>query len=215
MSFTDAIGYMGIGKMHVLSHNQVNILLKDYLPSSSSRSLLDIGAGSGEVTQKLSSLFSNIITTEVSFQMAKALQNKGYQSIVTDQISKIPWLYNQQFDCVSCLNVLDRCDEPITLLNEIKHVLKPTGVLLLAVVLPFSTFVENGTQQKEPSQLLEVEGETFIESACSLARNVLIPMGFSIKAFTSVPYLSQGDPRKDLYVLGDAVFVLGIDQVSL
>jgi hypothetical protein len=51
----------------------------------------------------------------------------------------------RQYDVISCLNLLDRCDEPLNLLEQIRLVLKPSvGRLILAVVLPFHQFVEFG-----------------------------------------------------------------------
>lgn len=48
-----------------------------------------------------------------------------------------------QYDIISCLNLLDRCDEPLELLRDIKKALVPgTGRLILAVVLPFQPYVE-------------------------------------------------------------------------
>lgn len=48
-----------------------------------------------------------------------------------------------QYDVISCLNLLDRCDEPSQLLRDIKNALVPgIGRLILAVVLPFQPYVE-------------------------------------------------------------------------
>lgn len=44
---------------------------------------------------------------------------------------------------LSCLNVLDRCDRPMSMLRDMRLLLKPGGVVLLAVVLPFSAIVED------------------------------------------------------------------------
>lgn len=50
-----------------------------------------------------------------------------------------------QYDVISCLNLLDRCDDPLLLLRDIKHSLVPkTGRLILATVLPFQPYVEIG-----------------------------------------------------------------------
>ena len=47
------------------------------------------------------------------------------------------------FDAVALMNVLDRCDEPFTLLADLRKLVKPvTGRLVLAVVIPFRPFVE-------------------------------------------------------------------------
>ena len=42
-----------------------------------------------------------------------------------------------KYDAVSCLNLLDRCERPLTLIRQIKGALKPGGFLVLALVLPF------------------------------------------------------------------------------
>ena len=48
-----------------------------------------------------------------------------------------------QFDLVSCLNLLDRCDKPMSLLAQMKTALRPgTGRLLVAAVIPFKPYVE-------------------------------------------------------------------------
>lgn len=47
------------------------------------------------------------------------------------------------FDLIVCLNVLDRCSEPFTLLRSIRDKLEPeTGRCILAVPLPLSPSVE-------------------------------------------------------------------------
>lgn len=56
------------------------------------------------------------------------------------------WLdVEEPYDVISCLNLLDRCDKPLSMLRDVKKSLKPnTGRLVLAVVLPFSPCVESG-----------------------------------------------------------------------
>lgn len=50
-----------------------------------------------------------------------------------------------KYDVISCLNLLDRCENPLLLLRDIQRSLVPhTGRLILAVVLPFQPFVEVG-----------------------------------------------------------------------
>lgn len=44
----------------------------------------------------------------------------------------------------SLWNLLDRCDEPNTILQQTLTLLKPGGYLFLAVVFPFCEFVEDG-----------------------------------------------------------------------
>lgn len=88
VSHTDAIGLLGIGKMHVLSQKQFETVLQPHLVEFDS--VLDIGkfpfafrayllgAGDGEVTEKIAPLFSSVCTTEVSASMVSSLRNKGF-----------------------------------------------------------------------------------------------------------------------------------------
>lgn len=47
------------------------------------------------------------------------------------------------YDLIGCLNLLDRCDKPMTILQSIKRILKQgTGKAIVAVVLPFEPYVE-------------------------------------------------------------------------
>ncbi len=52
------------------------------------------------------------------------------------------------YDVVSCLNLLDRCDRPISMLHSIRQSLRRgSGRVIVAVVLPFRPYVEFGTYQ--------------------------------------------------------------------
>lgn len=49
-----------------------------------------------------------------------------------------------KYDTIACLNLLDRCDNPLSLLKEIKNSLNPNGVVIIAIVLPYKPYVETG-----------------------------------------------------------------------
>ena len=51
---------------------------------------------------------------------------------------------NSRFDFISVLNLLDRVDNPTKLLNDVRLSLNPNGTVLLAIVLPYSPWVEQG-----------------------------------------------------------------------
>lgn len=54
------------------------------------------------------------------------------------------WYQHHKFDVIACLNLLDRCDLPLDLLDQMRSSMKPDSLVLLAVVLPFSAYVESG-----------------------------------------------------------------------
>lgn len=53
-----------------------------------------------------------------------------------------------QYDLIGCLNLLDRCDQPMKILKSIHKSLTPgIGKAIIAVVLPFKPYVEQGKKQ--------------------------------------------------------------------
>ena len=47
------------------------------------------------------------------------------------------------YDVIGCLNLLDRCDRPLTLLRHVRASLRPgSGRAVVAVVLPYKPYVE-------------------------------------------------------------------------
>lgn len=48
----------------------------------------------------------------------------------------------ENIDLVCCLNVLDRCADPHQLLKDIHRALSPEGRAIVALVLPYSHYVE-------------------------------------------------------------------------
>jgi hypothetical protein len=49
------------------------------------------------------------------------------------------------FDVISCLNVLDRCERPLTLLSQMRDCIPvDVGRIIVALVLPYKPFVELG-----------------------------------------------------------------------
>ena len=230
LSLTDANGMVGRGSMHVLSTAQAQTLLGAGLPGREKRGvLLDVGAGDGSVTAQLSPLFDAVVATEVSAPMIRRLKARDFQAVLhtADVSSGVPEATlaagvtlpvtadgAPRFDCVALLNVLDRCDTPRTLMAQLRDLVLPEdGRLLLAVVLPFRPFVEDGTERREPAEQLHLPPNgSFEESLDQLWREVLQPLGFRLEAVSRVPYMSDGDTRCPVYVLDDALLVLSVPK---
>lgn len=131
--------------MQVFSSEQFQRLIS---PTSGTtgvlESLLDIGAGDGSTTDRMASHFQQVYVTEMSTTMRWTLQKKGYQVLdVANWAAEEP-TRTRRFDVISCLNVLDRCEKPWTLLGQIREALKPGGIAVLAFVIPFKPYVEFG-----------------------------------------------------------------------
>ncbi|XP_014668697.1 PREDICTED: methyltransferase-like protein 9 [Priapulus caudatus] len=204
MSSTSANGFLGRGSMFVMSTNQL-LQLMGANSSWRAQSLLDLGAGDGRVTQQMAPLFTDIYCTETSSPMQWRLNQCGYKILGVDE-----WHNGtQKYDLVSCLNLLDRCKQPATMLRNIKDALVPeTGRLLLATVIPFEPYVEADTVDHTPSEFFHIEGRTFEEQVNSMVRNVFEPAGFVLERFTRVPYLCEGDLHQSIFWLDDALFLL-------
>ncbi len=118
-----------------------------------------------------------------------------------------------KFDAISCLNLFDRCDKPLSLLNQIKMALKPNGYLIVALVLPFKPYVEYNPGNKPTEQLpfttnwnscgnSVVSDQIFI-----LIEHVFKPVGFELVKFSRLPYLCEGNLSQSYFYLMDYLFV--------
>jgi len=131
------------------------------------------------------------------------LQSKGYTVFGIDD-----WAH-QKYDVIAALNLLDRCDKPMSLLRDIRSSLKTDGRLIVASVIPFSPFVEeNKDTNNQPTEKLHIAGQTIEEQINNLVSKIFEPAGFKVERFTRLPYLCEGDLTTSFYVLHDVVFVL-------
>lgn len=111
---------------------------------------------------------------------------------------------------ISCLNVLDRCVDPKSLLTDIYNSLHPNGRALFALVLPYNHYVErssshlplNPLMNHWPNKTLPFNEEinVFFEQ--------LEQIGFRIESFTKAGYLCEGDIRQSFYWLIDILVIV-------
>uniref|UniRef100_A0A1Q3G289 Methyltransferase-like protein 9 n=1 Tax=Culex tarsalis TaxID=7177 RepID=A0A1Q3G289_CULTA len=217
MTQTDVNGILRRGSMYILSENQFQTILingglsKLVNNDNNNMRVLDIGAGDGEVTARLVNAISllkpdsniTLFATESSWVMKSRLAEKHIQVI-----EEINQLNNIHF--ISCLNVLDRCIDPLALLHEIYNALAPDGRLMVALVLPYSHYVEKNSSHLPLRPLLDhwpkytgMSIDKEIEAFFKQLENV----GFKILSWTKAPYLCEGDLRQSYYWLDDIVVV--------
>ncbi len=171
--------------------------------------LLDVGAGSGDVTSGIAGCFERVETTEVSRGMVRRLARRGFHCHPVDlsegELDAPP------FAAVSLLNVLDRCRTPHTLLRRAVGALEPGGTLIVALALPYQPFYFAGPTTPEPLERLDCEPGPdggWEDGARRLIERELLPLGLDLERFARAPYLSSGDSRRELYELDDVVVVL-------
>lgn len=206
LSDFDINGLLNIYPMHVLGTEQWRYLMEQApLERERGARLLDVGAGNGDVTHALAPLFDHVATTEMSKAMAFRLRRRGFacfrRDVTEDGVPDGP------YDAIACLNVLDRCDRPLTLLASLRAGLTDRGLLLLALVLPYRPFVYDGGASLDPSERLPLTASYWEGCVAELCERVIEPLGLDVEVITRTPYLSGGDSKRSLYELDDVVLV--------
>ena len=192
--------------------------------------LLDIGAGRGDVTAVLARGLGvpapGVSAMESSAPLRKRLKGAGYRAC-----ANFDELGGERFGAVSLLNVLDRCDDPHGLLTAATRRLLPGGLLLVAAALPFCAKVYRGVvdrvgAHRPPSTPLTLPHSyrceqsprrSFEQHAAAFAATAFpgtfrsplpVPAPLRLLSWTRVPYLCMGDGTRTFYRLDDALFVL-------
>jgi SAM-dependent methyltransferase len=230
MSRTDANALTGRGHMFVASRAHVATLLRGLVRPRAALRVLDVGAGDGDVTAQVvdglgllcaeqqagsdAAAAVQVVTTEASAAMARVLRGRGWECLGAARLDDEGALPTASFDLVCLLNLLDRCDDPAGVLRGARRVLRPVdGRVLIALVLPFDDCVEDGPSMRRPAKRLPMaglrccDGASVEASLVGFVERCLAPAGFVLERVARLPYLCQGDMRRDFYVLGDAVIV--------
>lgn len=205
LSDFDANALTGMYQMLLLPEHAFRALLG----ARAGGRLLDVGAGSGDVTRQLAPCFDEVEVTEVSRGMARKLRQRGLRCHQLD-LTEAP-LPGAAFNAVSLLNVLDRCRRPKRLLQNCLRALEPGGTFVVALALPYRPFYFDGPQTPEPLERLECDpGPTgsWEDAARRFIERDLLPLDLELAAFARAPYLSAGDSTQQLYELDDVVVVL-------
>lgn len=204
LSDFDTNALLGCHPVFLLSTPQGRALLGD----TSKNQLLDVGAGSGDISTRLAPLFDSIECTETSTGMARRLRKRGlpcWQGSVGEGQSDDPLQGGHQI--VSLLNVIDRCQQPRKLLRTIVEHLPIGGRLLLATPLPFDPFYYRGGKTLPPEDALEIDSPVWETAVCQLVERHLVPLGLTIEVVSRAPYLSGGNANHPLYLLDDAILI--------
>jgi hypothetical protein len=168
--------------------------------------MIDLGAGDGAITEIMKQYYKQVYATEASQVMQWRLRQKEITVLPIDG-----WA-DKNFDLICALNLLDRHFDPKSLLRDLhKTALTSNALVLLAIVLPWSQYVEFNIQNSTSIHAVDyitLDGTTFEQQASSLVEKLLIPAGFQVLRWTKLPYLCEGDSYRAYYKLTDSVFVL-------
>lgn len=220
-SHTDINAILHTGNMHLLSTAQFRMLMQKELKQSKTGKLgrlMDVGSGCGDITKHLAPFFDEVVATEVAPRMIARLRAHGFTALQTSDLDK-DLAPDDTFDMIALLNVIDRCDAPVSLLKCLRKRLRSSSSwLLLATPLPIRPSVETAAGWVKPSEDIIDRNNcacctakrccVWEESVRQVVREYIIPNGFAVRSVSRIPYISQGDCSKSYYVLDDAVFVL-------
>lgn len=201
MSDYDANAVLRMYPMHLLSTQHAERLIG----RARGGRLLDIGAGSGDVTQALAPLFDSVTVVETSRFAARRLAERGFSSarydVTRDGVRGGP------YDVIALLNVLDRTSHPLTLLEKCRVAMAPETMLMISMPLPYRPIAYAGSRMLEPQEPLPIAGHDFSVSLMRLISDVLQPAGLLPIRFTRLPYVSGGDADRPITILSAAVLV--------
>jgi SAM-dependent methyltransferase len=196
----DVNAWLGTYRVCLLGQSSFDRLLE----GAPRTSLLDVGAGSGEITRELAPLFGSVVVTEVARGMARRLARRFETHAIDLATEPLPG--DRRFGVVSLLHVLDRASRPRSLLGVARDLLAPDGRMLIACPLPLRAHVDGGGTTADPDEWIEAEG-TFEEALSALVRDLITGAGLEVERMARTTYLSQGDPRAPHYALDDALLV--------
>jgi SAM-dependent methyltransferase len=175
------------------------------LPPTRGR-LLDVGAGSGDLTRALGPLWDEVICTETSNGMARRLERQGFETHLVD-LARDPPPAIGEVDAVALLHVLDRCDAPVALFDRALSLVRPGGLVLVAIPLPYAPLVYRGARSDAPGVPLLPEGLDEDEARTTLEDRLFASRGLELLVVARVPYLCPGDLETPYYALDSTLFV--------
>jgi SAM-dependent methyltransferase len=118
--------------------------LEKFLPHSAKGNLLDIGAGIGQFLHHAQPFFTEVAGTEVSASAARIAKEKYGINLSIGQAEELG-LPQGSFDNVTLFHVLEHVPDPTQLIRLCRELLRPQGVLAIAVpndVLAWTTSIK-------------------------------------------------------------------------
>lgn len=197
----DVHGLFGAYPMHLLSRGA----FFDLIDGRAVRTLLDVGAGAGYVTEHARTLAEEIVCTETSAQLVRRLRSRGFRA---EPIDLTVQPLGRSFELVCCFNVLDRTARPLSLLRAARDHLAEGGRLLLSIPLPVTPHVHVRGGTVAPRERLPSASPHWELAARELSEQLFPPLDLAVQRLARAPYLSRGDRHAPLYALDTALWLL-------
>lgn len=146
-------------------------------------SLLEIGAAEGWMTEEIVKKVEKVVSCDIAMSYLKRSKEKGIRA----QFMRVDAHYlpfeNNSFDCVVLAEVLEHVYSPYRVLEEVRRVLAPDGILIISVPnnLTFSNIFQHLFNKKSRKQ----DAHLSFFDRHSIER-LLSFVGFSVKTVRSV-----------------------------
>ena len=154
-----------------------------YLQAQADEAILDLGCGTGDLTQQIAALGANVIGIDSSAEMIEKAQSK-FPELPFFQMDATSMRFDQSFDAIFSNAVLHWISQQDRLIERMYHCLKTGGRLVL-----------------------EFGGKGNIQQITDCLRSVLLQKGYSDNAQVKVWYFpSIGEYASKLEAQGFQVF---------
>jgi SAM-dependent methyltransferase len=105
-------------------------LVSRFVPSNSI--ILEFGCGTGELSQQLQGLGYRMICTDLAHRMTQHTRaNTGNQKVLVSDIQQPPFK-DQSFDAIVLIGVISYVQDPTSVLEILRRLLKPNGHLIIS-----------------------------------------------------------------------------------
>jgi methionine biosynthesis protein MetW len=92
---------------------------------------LDVGCGDGDITEIALSRYEQVYGCDLSERALREAVTRGVRSVCADLNSAALPYKDESFDCVTCIEVLEHVIDPLTLLLELRRILRSHGLLII------------------------------------------------------------------------------------
>ena len=180
---------------YLLDRNYIKSLFWD----KKRKRLLDIGSGSGTITELFQPYVWEIVCQESSYLFRRRLIKKGL---------KIYKKWDKKaFDIILMFNVLDRCGDAEKMLKENINRLEKNGLMLISLPFPIQARHGNGLQNSKQKALSQKKDSSFEKGASSFYMSHLKKNNLSLVSFSRLPYIVLNPELSKITTFDNALFV--------
>lgn len=116
---------------HVAKLGLIHIFLTKYCPPNSERKIVDVGCGTGLVTENLGR-YGDVLGIDISEEALKFCRQRGISNVRLGSLTD-SGLADSSLDLATTFDVLEHLDDDLAGIKEVYRILKPGGIFFLTV----------------------------------------------------------------------------------